>query len=394
MGCTASVAAAPERQAALNPAAAKTGSGPSSSPDGQSGSTSTETPKSAIRAGPSGRGPKKGVSFRKKETELLGPRKVDPSASSETPAGGADAAAPADTSPPAETSATETKHGEQASAGEAAADMQSSVPDSDPVFDDDAVHAPGEKLLEKSNVNKRGNLKHFGVRQSVDRDMDATAATQNLFKKSTGVVPKVFVDSVFSTYDLNGDGTISQSELEALARDLQADYRHLKDKLIGEDNPDGTVSRDALMNWFYNEHSNSQMRMIFDRMDTDSSGFIERGEIPNVLKLCAENISEENVDTAMSTLDRDGDMKISFDEFTHWFNNDCKLVTYRSFFSLYANTGDGEDKIGLAELEEMLIAMGGKKEHIKVQETLDEIDTNKNGFVELEEFIAWSVTHN
>lgn len=59
-------------------------------------------------------------------------------------------------------------------------------------------------------------------------------------------------------------------------------------------------------------------------------------------------------------------MKVSFEEFSHWFNNDCKLVTYRSFFSLYASNGDGKDKIGLAELKEMLVAMGGKEEHLNV----------------------------
>eukprot|EP00873_Tetraselmis_striata_P024407 jgi/Tetstr1/444671/TSEL_032519.t1 len=215
-----------------------------------------------------------------------------------------------------------------------------------------------------------------------------------LLPKSTGVVPKVFVESIFSTYDLNGDGTISQSELQGLAADLQANYGHLKHALIGDDNPDGTVTRDALMNWFYNDHSTQQMRTIFDQMDADGSGFIEAEEIPNVLKLCAENISEENIAIAMSTLDRDGDMKVSFEEFSHWFNNDCKLVTYRSFFSLYASNGDGKDKIGLAELKEMLVAMGGKEEHLNVQAVMDEIDTNKNGLVELEEFIVWSVKNN
>lgn len=47
---------------------------------------------------------------------------------------------------------------------------------------------------------------------------------------------------------------------------------------------------------------------------------------------------------------------LSLQEFSRWFNHDCKLVTLRSFFSIYAGP---RERITQEQLQEMLVDMGG-----------------------------------
>lgn len=59
-----------------------------------------------------------------------------------------------------------------------------------------------------------------------------------------------------------------------------------------------------------------RFKAAFDALDLDKSGFLSETEMLEGLKLCGmDSLSEDDRKTIMSQIDRDGDNKITFDEF-------------------------------------------------------------------------------
>jgi Ca2+-binding EF-hand superfamily protein len=60
---------------------------------------------------------------------------------------------------------------------------------------------------------------------------------------------------------------------------------------------------------------NAMMKSTFDSIDTDSSGFIDMNELTNVAKALGHELAEEELKLVFDELDKNGDQKISFEEF-------------------------------------------------------------------------------
>lgn len=52
--------------------------------------------------------------------------------------------------------------------------------------------------------------------------------------------------------------------------------------------------------------------MVFD---TDGSGFIERSELKEAMKVIGETLSDRDIDELMQTSDTDNDGKINYEDF-------------------------------------------------------------------------------
>eukprot|EP00191_Tetraselmis_sp_GSL018_P020489 CAMPEP_0177580662 /NCGR_PEP_ID=MMETSP0419_2-20121207/1697_1 /TAXON_ID=582737 /ORGANISM="Tetraselmis sp., Strain GSL018" /LENGTH=325 /DNA_ID=CAMNT_0019069579 /DNA_START=586 /DNA_END=1560 /DNA_ORIENTATION=- len=270
------------------------------------------------------------------------------------------------------------------------------LPTPDPIFSNDRQSiessiAPAKEFVGKADPIQQSlqKMKHSGKGSTREERQEAAAqATRNFFQQSTGIIPRCFAEAVIAIYDTNGDGMISTQELVSLAKDLQVLPETLWKALVKDEGVD-RVSKDDLLRWFYNDHSFSQLKNMFERFDTNRDGYVDVKEVPHILRICAESISDENVEVAMKKMDTDGDNRVSFQEFCRWFNDDCKLVTFRSFFSLYAQHGKHGDFLDINNVKQMLLAMGADLDVTPAERVMDEIDSNKNGMVELDEFITW-----
>ncbi|WP_406191865.1 MULTISPECIES: EF-hand domain-containing protein [unclassified Streptomyces] len=56
-------------------------------------------------------------------------------------------------------------------------------------------------------------------------------------------------------------------------------------------------------------------RAAFDEIDTDGDGFITAAEFAAALRAGSENVSDDNVAVIMGMADKNGDKKISFEEY-------------------------------------------------------------------------------
>jgi len=65
------------------------------------------------------------------------------------------------------------------------------------------------------------------------------------------------------------------------------------------------------------EERKQRLTQVFNKYDSDGNGFIDRYELPKLLKkiFSGEEVSEEHVQTAMKILDVNSDGQISFNEF-------------------------------------------------------------------------------
>ena len=84
------------------------------------------------------------------------------------------------------------------------------------------------------------------------------------------------------------------------------------------------------------EIGDSELKMLFRMFDVDSSGFITASEYKMCLIALGEEATEEEIDETMREADKNGDGKISFEEFSKmmedsdsdsdWFWNILKQI--------------------------------------------------------------------
>eukprot|EP01043_Picozoa_sp_COSAG02_P052569 COSAG02_NODE_5683_length_4131_cov_2.397817_2_plen_785_part_00 len=68
------------------------------------------------------------------------------------------------------------------------------------------------------------------------------------------------------------------------------------------------------------QHSDDVVRRLFDKMDADGSGGLDRNEVANLAKtLGAEVESEADLDAAMALMDADGNGCVDYEEFKAWY---------------------------------------------------------------------------
>ena len=69
---------------------------------------------------------------------------------------------------------------------------------------------------------------------------------------------------------------------------------------------------------FFRKHSRRELETAFKRFDGDGSGYISTKELQDIMLRMGRNVSRQDIEAMVSTIDENGDGKISFDEF-------CKL---------------------------------------------------------------------
>ncbi len=127
------------------------------------------------------------------------------------------------------------------------------------------------------------------------------------------------IASLFALFDANGDGVITPAEVEqvlmALAGIIAAAEADALRRLMGSQ---GAVSRAAFLRWAQQQPglgTHQLLRDLFGLIDTDGSGSLSREELAVMLALLLPPGAPLQAQELLERLDRDGNSRISGDEF-------------------------------------------------------------------------------
>lgn len=82
------------------------------------------------------------------------------------------------------------------------------------------------------------------------------------------------------------------------------------------------ISEEEFTKWYIKSEERvlSQVRHIFDELDADNSGSIDRDEVRALLNKIRPDVTESDVDEALRAMYKTGSPEeITFDEFSHWY---------------------------------------------------------------------------
>ncbi len=63
-----------------------------------------------------------------------------------------------------------------------------------------------------------------------------------------------------------------------------------------------------------------ELRAIFDHYDRDRSGSIDASEWVSFLRVLDPSLSEQQIRSGLSAVDRSGNGRVEFDEFVRWWS--------------------------------------------------------------------------
>lgn len=142
-----------------------------------------------------------------------------------------------------------------------------------------------------------------------------------------GIVAKIAGDAdyIFRKIDANGDGHLDKEELKRLfeALDCHVSPEELTEVFdILDVNKDGVISEEEFNKWYTTsaELIRSQTRQVFDKMDADHSGTLDKDEIKTLLQELDPHVTDEDVTAAVDEMYQHGSREeISFEEFEEWY---------------------------------------------------------------------------
>lgn len=128
---------------------------------------------------------------------------------------------------------------------------------------------------------------------------------------------------MFDRYDKNGDGKISSQELREALDSIgpKATTREEIDRIMSEIDKDGDghIDFDEFLEFFRGGTTDGSrdesLRDAFDYYDLDRNGLISAKELHSVMRKLGEKCTLSDCSRMISSVDRDGDGSVNFDEF-------------------------------------------------------------------------------
>ena len=125
-------------------------------------------------------------------------------------------------------------------------------------------------------------------------------------------------ERVYRVFDANGDGHLTQQEiedaLEVLGKDISPqDRANLRDRITG-----GIVTHDSFIDWMNQRQDldvTADLRQIFRLIDIDESGHLSFEEFAQVVRCLNTTASDAEIEALVRKADLDGDGQIDFEEF-------------------------------------------------------------------------------
>jgi len=188
--------------------------------------------------------------------------------------------------------------------------------------------------------------------------------------------------ALFDVYDKDKSGSISISELNTVLKKLG--YNFTPENLVHvmrivDDNGDGELNFNEFLGFYdflFYLHS------IFNEVDADKSGFLDRRELAQLLVKSGYKFSPRQVELLYRMCDNDNSGKIEVAEF---FGLTFFLILCQIIFA--AADADGSDSVELKELDKVLKDLGLPMPPEQVKKVFDALDVQKKGSLKFEEFI-------
>ena len=128
------------------------------------------------------------------------------------------------------------------------------------------------------------------------------------------------------------------------------------------------------------EIGDSELKMLFRMFDVDSSGFITASEYKMCLIALGEEATEEEIDETMREADKNGDGKISFEEFSKMMEDSDSDSELREAFDELDKDGSGH--ISASEMRSFFEDFA----RIDTDMMIAIVDSNCDGKLSFEEF--------
>ncbi|XP_065068411.1 calmodulin-like protein 3 [Rhopilema esculentum] len=138
------------------------------------------------------------------------------------------------------------------------------------------------------------------------------------------------------------------------------------------------------------------LKSLFTKYDKDGSGQLNRLELQGLF-VDDLGLSKEQAESYAYLLDKDGNGKVSFEEFNSWLhsgekfknvNDKSRYQRLKKAVELFKSYDkDGSGALDKDEFEKLFIAYGGKKQNVGAG--LKELDKDGNGVISFEEMMRW-----
>ena len=139
------------------------------------------------------------------------------------------------------------------------------------------------------------------------------------------------------------------------------------------------------------------LRTVFAKFDEDKTGYLNKQQFTRFLiKLSKYNptvaIESDNINALFLLFDSDHDDKLSYDDFSRWWNSGTLRVPAELLskaYSLYIDHSSqirqGGRGMNINQFEEMM----GRLRLRYQEEMFDQIDSNEDGLLTFDEFVKW-----
>ncbi|XP_037762657.1 calcium-binding mitochondrial carrier protein SCaMC-1 isoform X2 [Chelonia mydas] len=127
-------------------------------------------------------------------------------------------------------------------------------------------------------------------------------------------------ENLFKKLDLNEDGRVDIAELHVGLKALGIPLgRDAEEKIFktGDSNKDGQLDFEEFMQ--YLKDHEKKMKLAFKSLDKNNDGKIEASEIVESLKLLGINITEQQAEKILQSIDADGTMSVDWNEWRDHF---------------------------------------------------------------------------
>ncbi|KAL9184707.1 LOW QUALITY PROTEIN: hypothetical protein ACHAXT_012677 [Thalassiosira profunda] len=134
---------------------------------------------------------------------------------------------------------------------------------------------------------------------------------------------------------------------------------------------------------------------VFREIDRDGSGFLDEQEVKEMTIRLGQPLSDERVKSIFNSMDTNKDGKVEAKEFLEWFTKEETKEGIKSYFhnkTLQIFKEIDTKKKGYLDEEELgdiAVRLGQSYTRRQIKDIFDEMDKDKNGRVEIDEFIAW-----